>query len=238
MYSNINAKKGITIESSYKSIRNGVIASTIAGIIVLLIPKLREYVISFFLWLWYGIVWCWKALFVSYNLPGWVLLIISLLALFAIAVIFLIVKENRSPEFKAYTEDFLFDTKWRWYWSGNNIANLWCYCPSCDATLVYDDSSCHNRYIDSKTDFICENCGSKVVASITGGNKDYSIGAVKREIDRRIRTGDYKNTLKNETTKTLLFVDRVAVFFFICKKSKPCQFHPPIGYRHKSFHIT
>jgi len=127
-----------------------------------------------------------------------VLLIISLLALFAIVVIFLIIKENKSPEFKAYTEDFLFGAKWHWAWAGNTITNLWCYCPSCDATLVYDDSSCRKRYADSKTDFICENCRSKVVASIAGGNKNYAIGAVKREIDRRIRTGDYKNTLTNQ----------------------------------------
>lgn len=114
-------------------------------------------------------------------------------------VIFLIIKENRSPEFKAYTEDFLFGAKWRWHWAGNTIANPWCYCPRCDATLVYDESSCYRRYTDvKKTDFICENCSSQVVTSVTGGNKSYAIGAVEREIDRRIRTDEYKKTLTNQ----------------------------------------
>ena len=191
------SKKGIKIENSYKSIRNGAIGSTIAGIIIFFIPSLRDYAISFFFFFWSGLVWCWKALFVSYSLPGWLLLIISLLALFAIMCIFLIIKENKSPEFKAYTEDLLFNVKWRWNWSQNKIDNLWCYCPSCDATLVYDDRTCRSFYSDiKKTDFICENCNSKVVSSVNGGDKNYVIGAAKREIDRRIRTGEYKQINK------------------------------------------
>jgi len=125
-------------------------------------------------------------------------LIISLLALIAIVLIFLIIKENKSPEFKAYKEDFLFGAKWRWDWARNNIINLWCYCPSCDAILVYDDNSCRSRYANvKKTDFICENCNSEVVSSVIGGNKSYAIGAAEREIDRRIRTGEYKKALKS-----------------------------------------
>lgn len=106
------------------------------------------------------------------------------------------IKENKSPEFQAYTEDFLFGAKWRWHWVRNSIINLWCYCPSCDATLVYDDSSCHRIFDDvKKTDFICENCSSQVISSVTGGNKNYAIGAAEREIHRRIRTGEYKKAL-------------------------------------------
>lgn len=127
------------------------------------------------------------------------LLIISLFALFAIVVIFLIIKEKKSPEFKAYTEDLLFGAKWRWHWAGNTITKLWCYCPSCDATLVYDDSSCRSIYANvKKTDFICENCNSQVVSSVTGGNKSYAISAAEREIDRRIRTYEYKEVLTNQ----------------------------------------
>jgi hypothetical protein len=119
-----------------------------------------------------------------------VLLIISLFALFAIVVIFLIIKEKKSPEFKAYTEDLLFGAKWRWHWAGNTITKLWCYCPSCDATLVYDDSSCRSIYANvKKTDFICENCNSQVVSSVTGGNKSYAIGAAERETAIKDETG-------------------------------------------------
>ena len=46
--------------------------------------------------------------------------------------------------------------------------------------------------------FICENCNSQVVSSVTGGNKSYAIGAAECEIDRRIRTCEYKEVLTNQ----------------------------------------
>jgi hypothetical protein len=181
-------------ENSFKAIRNGAIASVIAGIVLLAVPVLRGYVVSFLSWLWSGVVWCWESLIASYSLPGWAWLVISIFTLIGLVNIYLSIKgESEQPEFKTYIEDFIHGAKWRWSWAGNQIANVWCYCPRCDATLVYDDSSCRNYLSDiKKTDFICENCGHSVVASIPGGNKDYATGAIMREIDRRIRTGEYK----------------------------------------------
>ncbi|NWL75490.1 hypothetical protein DM872_01285 [Pseudomonas taiwanensis] len=86
----------------------------------------------------------------------------------------------------------MFGARWRWRWLGNRLADLWCYCPRCDATLVYDDSSCRNYLSDVRlTHFICENCGNSIVTSITGGNKNYAVGAAEREILRRIRTCEF-----------------------------------------------
>ncbi len=181
-------------ENSFISIRNATIASVIAGVILLAVPVLRDYVVSFLSWAWSGVVWCWDALVDSYSLPGWAWLLILIFALIGLINIYLAVKgESEEPEFKSYVEDFMYGAKWRWSWTGNQISNVWCFCPRCDATLVYDDSSCRSYYSDvKKTDFICENCSRNVVASISGGNKDYATGAVEREISRRIRTGEYK----------------------------------------------
>lgn len=182
-------------ENSFKSIRNGAVASVIAGIILLAIPVLRGYLISFLSWLWSGFIWCWESLIASYSLPGWAWLVIAVFALIGLVNVYLALKgESEQPEFKAYVEDFIHGAKWRWSWDGNQIVNVWCYCPHCDGTLVYDDSSCRNYHFNiQKTDFICENCGHIVVASITGGNQHYATSAIMREIDRRIRTGEYKN---------------------------------------------
>ena len=182
-------------ENSYKSIRNGVIISVIAGIILLVVPVFRGYVVNVFSWLWSGIVWCWEALIVSYSIPGWAWLVILIFALVGLVAICIVIKgESQEPEFKSYTEDFIHGVKWRWSWVGNQISNVWCYCPRCDAILICDDSSCsYLSFSDiKKTDFICENCGRNVVASITGGDKYYTIGAIEREIDRRIRTNEYR----------------------------------------------
>lgn len=184
-------------DNSIKSIRNGTIASVIAGVILLSVPALREYTVSFLSWVWSGLVWCWGFLITSYALPGWGWLIISMFAIVGVVNIYLALKgEPEEPEFKSYTEDFFYGAKWRWNWTGTQVSNVWCFCPSCDATLIYDDSSCRSFYSDTnETDFICENCNRKVT-SINGGNKGFAIGAVKREIDRRVRTDEYKNHIQ------------------------------------------
>ena len=107
---------------------------------------------------------------------------------------FLNFPNNSKPEYITYIEDFIYGTKWRWKWIKDEISDIQCYCPKCDAVLLYDDRSSHTKYTDvSKTDFICQNCDSKIVTTIHGGNKNYALGAVKREIQRRIRTNEYKN---------------------------------------------
>ena len=180
-------------ENSFKSIRNGAIASVVAGVILLSVPALRGYLASFSSWAWSVVIWCWEALVTLYSLPGWAWLIILFFAIVGLVNIYLALKgEASEPEFKSYTEDYIHGAKWRWAWAGNQISNVWCFCPSCDATLVYDDSSCRNIMADiNKTDFICENCNRKI-ASINGGNKSYATGAIEREIDRRIRINEYK----------------------------------------------
>lgn len=181
-------------DDSYKSIRNGVIASVLAGIILLAIPVLRGYFFGFLSWIWSGVEWLWHALLASCSLSGWALCVFFILALVGIIYIYKDVKrESEEPDFKSYTEEFIYGAKWKWNWAGNQFSNVWCFCPRCDGELVYDDSSCRSLYSDTiKTDFICENCGHSLITSISGGNKDYATGAVKREIDRRIRTGEYK----------------------------------------------
>mgnify|MGYP003516700603 CR=1 FL=1 len=50
----------------------------------------------------------------------------------------------------------------------------------------------NSRFTEIDEEFICENCNSQIVSTIHGGNKNYAINAVKREIERRIRTEEYK----------------------------------------------
>lgn len=68
-------------ENSFKSIRNGTIASVTGAIVLLVVPTLREYFFSILSWFWSVAVWCWEALVSSHALPGWALLVISIFAL-------------------------------------------------------------------------------------------------------------------------------------------------------------
>jgi predicted RNA-binding Zn-ribbon protein involved in translation (DUF1610 family) len=187
-------------EKSFKTIRNSVIAALIAAGIISIVKPLRSYAFAFAKWLWSIITWCWGVLFASYALPGWAWIIILVLTLMGVVHLCLYFRgETPEPEFKAYTEDYIFGALWRWQWAGNKIFNTWCFCPHCDGQLVYDDSSCRNFLADiKKTNFICENCG-QIMASVRGGDKRYAVSAAEREILRRIRTDEYKNALTSQS---------------------------------------
>ena len=140
-----------------------------------------------------SMTWLYETLLSSYTLPLWLLLTISFLSLISIVKFFMNFEITSKPEHFSYTEDLVYGAKWKWKWTKDEVSDIQCYCPKCDAILIYDDRSSHTKYTDvSKTDFICENCNSQIITSIHGGNKKYAINAVKREIERRIRTNEYK----------------------------------------------
>jgi hypothetical protein len=162
----------------------GIISSVIGGIILILIPSFRNIFLKLLRWIWSGVVWVWTFICTSHSLPGWILIILFLLAFVGIKKIFLELKTDK--EYKHYTEDIIQNVKWRWSWKGKEISDISPFCQSCDNQLVlkYD-------HINYKIDFICERC-NKVVATITDANMYGEFDPVKREISRKIRTGDFK----------------------------------------------
>ena len=183
-------------------VRNGVIVTVVGGLVLAaimsLIPQLRAFFVNATLWAWRGVTRVWAALISNYSVPGWVFLIIGLFALVGLALLCVIlwfrIKPEIEPKYKKYTEDMLYGAKWRWSWQGNEISNLWCFCPICDAQLVYSEGY-------AETYFICERCSpdradrhyraqGRVIATVEGGDRYYAESAAKREILRRIRTGE------------------------------------------------
>lgn len=173
-------------------VRNGIVATVVGGALLSALPPVRDAVVVLAGWSQSAIVAVWHAGTSTYRTPGWILLALSLAGLDAARRMVSALTPRAEPDFKRYTEDTLYSLKWRWTWVGNQVSNLWCYCPRCDASLVYDDSSCAYVASDHKTDFICEHCGRKVVGSIRGGDRDYAVSAAVREIQRRIRTNEYQ----------------------------------------------
>lgn len=99
--------------------------------------------------------------------------------------VFFMAKED----FYKYTQDDLYNVPWRWEWKKKDIINLKCHCPQCDEVLVYE-----NDYLLHKTYFLCPSCDSQK-AVIGGGDSKYAFGIVKREINRKIRTKEYKELI-------------------------------------------
>ncbi len=187
-------------DKSSHRIRNeiigGTIATVIGGLLLSLILPVRKVIVKIVHSCWEGILWGWSALIARYSVPGWLWVLILVLSSLGIIRLYFAFfhKENTEQEFTKYREDFISGAKWRWTWEKNNIVRLWCYCPDCDAQLVYNDEY---NYLERRQDtvFICEHCNNRVVAKIDGGNKDYALSFVHREILRRLRTGEYEKKI-------------------------------------------
>lgn len=184
----------MTTSTDSHPVRTGVISTVLGTIAVGALAEVLPPVKTVLVWCLSQLYWFLGLFTADYRTPGWLLLILVLLGLITCVrgVGFLwqgAVGDLR--ELQAYTMDNLYGAKWRWQWRGEDIQNLWCFCPSCDSELVYDDSSCRDvlRISEPRTNFICEHCGHVHIASIKGGNKAYALSAVQREIRRKIRTG-------------------------------------------------
>ena len=174
-------------------VRNAIIGTVVGGLILSAIPQSRSFLVEAMSWVWAGVSWIWAALISHYPMPGWVFLIIGLFALAGLVQLCVVLWPQNA--YKSYIEDMLYGAKWRWSWSwtGSQISNLWCFCPNCDAQLVY-----HDDHFQGKTDFICERCPpndplrshGRVVTTVKGGERDYAVSKAEREIRRRIRTGE------------------------------------------------
>lgn len=175
------------------SVRNGVVATVVGGIALALLGELWPPVKSVMLWFWERLL-AFAGLFgETYSVPGWFLAALGVLALVTVVRAIVGLRSGPVEPYRSYVEDILFGAKWRWSWSGGDVSNLWCFCPDCDGELVYDDSTAHRFAVhgDPETRFICEHCNGSIMGRITGGDKEYALGAVRREIRRKVRTGEY-----------------------------------------------
>ena len=152
------------------SVRNGTIATVVGGIILAVLAELWSPAKATLVWLWEKLLAFFDLFNASYSVPGWLVVLLSALAFVTVLRILVGLRSVAVPEapHASYIEDILFGAKWRWSWVSNQIQGLWCFCPSCDAELVYDDSSVHNIYSreEAKTKFICEHCGRRVVGAV------------------------------------------------------------------------
>lgn len=183
-----------------KAIITKVIAGLILAAIIAVLALLRDSAFYLLLWLWEQIVWLISFISRNYPIPGWAIIVFCCLALPSIFRFISLFRKQPAPAHASYVEDHFHGAIWRWDWAHGHINNLDCYCPACDATLVYDDSSCniYARLNDKRpgTAYICEHCGHQQIAFIAGGNREYALGAIEREITRKVRTGEYNNVIK------------------------------------------
>lgn len=176
-------------------IRNGVIATVVGGLILAALSYVWAPARQALVWLWGEIAAAWHVLVASYHVPGWLLLVLGLLAatfLVRAASNYLRSASSMSPH-QSYTTDSMFGARWHWSWIDNHIARLWASCPVCQGELVYLNT--RDNYLMSvpHARFLCEHC-QQVLVDISGGEYDYAMAAVEREIRRRLRVANLQAT--------------------------------------------
>lgn len=92
---------------------------------------------------------------------------------------------SRKDNHERFTQFNFMGGVWRWNFMSGHIGNLGVYCPQCDGALVYSNA----RQI-WEVNWHCERC--RCICVSCEGDKSYLDGRVKREIDRLVRTGDWR----------------------------------------------
>ena len=161
----------------------GTVGSSIILWILSFIPITRG-------WIWSAMSWAYDMLIRGYIIPLWVIILVGLYTLFGLVILFIYVYRRLSrPPYLDYTEDIIEGLKWRWSWSSDGVSDLWCFCHKCDALLIRTNAGI------SMCGFRCERCLDIPVFK-NGAVNDF-LGKIKREIDRRIRTGEeYSESLE------------------------------------------
>lgn len=178
------------------SIRNGIIAAVAGGILLSLWPPFRDVLVASVLWKWEIIKSCGIWLEGTHDIYGWVLLIFVLLSVPVLFELFSMAFRKKKPGVEdLYRSDHLFGAEWHWSYHNGAIQNLWCLCPNCQSDLIYsefvpDPYDYADGLKERRTDFICERCNT--TRCNLPGDRTYALGRIKREIRRKIRSGEWQ----------------------------------------------
>jgi len=125
----------------------------------------------------------------QYGFSEWVVVGSFLATAILLAFIIFFIIKILEPKFKSYKQDMLHGMLWKWKYKGDKIIGLWCYCPQCRAMLHVDDEGCRSSSSlgDKLTFFICDSCDEREVGRIRGGDRNYALKIVTREILAKIR---------------------------------------------------
>lgn len=184
-------------ESTSNSIKSNVIGGVltagvlaIAGVVWAFAPGA---------WAWFTNLWAlaWAYLTSSASLPMWlvyVLYIASAAWLIRIGLGIYSAISNKEPTFIEYSRDCFFGAIWRWHYVQGCPTGIWSFCQACDTVLVY---SYQWDYGEQKTKLFCETCNRPIHTE--QGDKGDLVAKVHRQIDRKIRNGEWKNYVERKT---------------------------------------
>jgi hypothetical protein len=164
---------------------------------------LRHVILPFCEWVWSSVVVVWNYLLASYSVPGWVTLVLSILAIICVVgwIGSLIkssdpTKEEGSWSWRDFREMEFAGIKWRWdYGYGGQIENLTCFCvvPDCDMQVFPKICGYYGMGSESNA-YTCDRCGHSVRVN---EHTDTTLSRVAREIQRLLRNNGWRSVVRH-----------------------------------------
>lgn len=186
-------------ESDSSSIKTNVIAGLITAAIIGAIG----FIPGLWAWVLAKISASWNAfcahIMSTHEVPSWALYLLAIPAFFWLSRIALAAHErltSNEPQQSAYVQDNFFGVTWRWRYVGGAPTGIWAFCPSCDTQLVY---STNYEFGHQTVRLHCETCRHDLLQE--EGDKDYLVAKAHRQIDRKIRNGEWRDVVVTSHAK-------------------------------------
>lgn len=174
-------------------IRTGIFVSVGSGLILAGVIWLTG-----FLPLLWGVVkattlWVVALLLFKIPIPVWLFIPLMVATVPTVVLVASRFRKPRGPIYLDYKEDEFSSVIWRWsYMSNGKIDHVWCFCPADDTMLVFKLP----RYVNTAPTIECETCGTVYIRY--DGSQENLISAIKRQIDRKIRSGEWRKVVARE----------------------------------------
>src|SRR6266404_5689108 len=169
----------------------GIVASAVGTVIATAIIKGSDYVFELVKSLSVG---TWHLLTSTLSVPIWLVLAAAAWIVYSVYLMLqgILLRALEPQPHTHYFRDQFWGLTWIWTYSGRTIDPPWCYCPSCETQLVcvitvppfYDTS------IEPTIVISCERCRR----TLYEGEGDQH--RVQGQIERRIRTGEWKQVVE------------------------------------------
>lgn len=145
----------------------------------------------------------WSHLMASSQYPNWSAYLVSLLAAISLLRWALSAWRNRKESTSRFNQ-LIFGglVLWRWRSISSHPTGLVPYCAVCDHQLTYDIEYANAlRSTQCQTVLFCEHCNPGLAVLREDGSYDGLIKRVSREIDRLVRTGEWRKHVPDALPK-------------------------------------
>ena len=167
--------------------RSSLSSQIVAGLVVAAVVGAISFIPGVFKWVAASVIDLWIHLRGTSWFPNWSVYLLVLMSIHTLVYWIARVTKPKGPNVTAYNQDTFLGLKWRWLYIAGRPANAWAFCPHCDTVLVYSEDT-------RQTVLTCETCARDLLQH--EGDKDYLVQKIRRQIERKIRSGEWKQVVE------------------------------------------